>query len=102
MADAGWRPTLPALFPVAGRDGTATLTAQLVNMRDGGFISAFDYELGRTVAEVICGGDLDPGTLVDEEWMLAQERRAFLRLLENPKTHERIMGMLKTGKPVRN
>jgi 3-hydroxyacyl-CoA dehydrogenase len=102
LAEAGWRPPLPALFPVAGRDGAATLTAQLVNMRDGRFISAYDYELGRTVAEVICGGDLDPGTLVDEEWMLAQERRAFLRLLNNPKTHERIMGMLKTGKPVRN
>jgi 3-hydroxyacyl-CoA dehydrogenase len=102
LADAGWRPALPAPFPVAGRDGAATLTAQLINLRDGGFISAYDYELGRSVAQVICGGDVDPGTLVDEEWMLAQERRAFLRLLDNPKTHERIMGMLKTGKPVRN
>jgi 3-hydroxyacyl-CoA dehydrogenase len=102
LADAGWRPSLPTPFPVAGVDGAATLTAQLVNLRDGGFISAYDYELGRTVAEVICGGDVDPGTLVDEEWMLALERRAFLRLLGNSKTHERIMGMLKTGKPVRN
>lgn len=102
LADAGWRPALDAPFPVAGRDGAATLSAQLVNMRDGGFISEYDYELGRTVAHVICGGDVDPGTLVDEEWMLALERRAFLGLLENPKTHERIMGMLKTGKPVRN
>jgi 3-hydroxyacyl-CoA dehydrogenase len=102
LADAGWRPPLPAPFPVAGRDGIATLTAQLVNMRDGGFISEHDYELGRTVAHVICGGDVDPGTLVDEEWMLALEREAFTRLLGNPKTQERIMGMLKTGKPVRN
>lgn len=102
LAEAGWRPALPALFPVAGRDGAATLTAQLVNMRDGGFISPYDYELGRTVAEVICGGDVDPDALVDEEWMLAQERKAFLRLLTNPKTQERIAGMLKTGKPVRN
>jgi 3-hydroxyacyl-CoA dehydrogenase len=102
LADTGWRPPLPAPFPVAGRDGAATLTAQLVNLRDGGFISAYDYELGRAVAEVICGGDVDPGTLVDEEWMLAQERRVFLGLLANPKTQERIMGMLKTGKAVRN
>lgn len=102
MADAGWRPPLPAPFPVAGADGAATLTAQLVNLRDGGFISAYDYELGRTVAHVICGGDVDPGTLVDEEWMLALERRAFLTLLGNPQTHERVLGMLKTGKPVRN
>ncbi|CAM3364467.1 3-hydroxyacyl-CoA dehydrogenase [Bordetella sputigena] len=102
LADTGWRPPLPAPFPVAGTDGAATLAAQLVNLRDGGFISAYDYELARTVAHVICGGDVDPGTLVDEEWMLALERRAFLGLLGNPKTHERIMGMLKTGKPVRN
>jgi 3-hydroxyacyl-CoA dehydrogenase len=102
MADTGWRPPLPSTFPVAGRDGAATLTAQLVNLRDGGFVSEYDYELGRTVAHVICGGDVDPGTLVDEEWMLALERRAFARLLGNSKTHERIMGMLKTGKPVRN
>ncbi|ALM87177.1 3-hydroxyacyl-CoA dehydrogenase [Bordetella sp. N] len=102
MADAGWRPALQQRFPVAGRDGIATLTAQLVNMRDGGFISAYDYEIGHAVAEVICGGDVDPGSLVDEEWMLAQERRAFLRLLAQPKTQERIVGMLKTGKPVRN
>ncbi len=102
LADAGWRPPLPARFPVAGRDGIATLTAQLVNLRDGGFISAYGYELGLAVAQVICGGDIDAGSLVDEEWMLAQERRAFLRLLGQPKTQERIAGMLKTGKPVRN
>ncbi|OWT74977.1 MULTISPECIES: 3-hydroxyacyl-CoA dehydrogenase/enoyl-CoA hydratase family protein [unclassified Achromobacter] len=102
LADAGWRPPLQQPFPVAGRDGIATLTAQLVNMRDGGFISAYDYELGLAVAQVICGGDVDAGSLVDEEWMLAQERRAFLRLLGQPKTQERIAGLLKTGKPVRN
>ncbi|OZI20945.1 3-hydroxyacyl-CoA dehydrogenase [Bordetella genomosp. 9] len=102
LADTGWRPPLDAPFPVAGTDGAATLSAQLVNLRDGGFISEYDYELARTVAHVICGGDVDPGTLVDEAWMLALERRAFLRLLGNPRTHERILGMLKTGKPVRN
>ncbi|ARP88284.1 3-hydroxyacyl-CoA dehydrogenase [Bordetella genomosp. 9] len=102
MADAGWRPPLPTRFPVAGRDGAATLIAQLINLRDGGFISAYDYELGCAVAGALCGGDVDPETLVDDEWMLAQERRAFLGVLANAKTHERIVGMLKTGKPVRN
>jgi 3-hydroxyacyl-CoA dehydrogenase len=102
MADAGWRPPLRAPFPAAGRDAAATLTAKLVNLRDGGFISAYDFELGRSVVEVLCGGDVDAGTPIDEEWMLALERRAFLRLLAQPKTQERIVGMLKTGKPVRN
>jgi len=102
LADAGWRAPIARPFRVAGRDGAATLTAQLVNLREGGYISDYDFELGRTVAQVLCGGDVETGTLVDDDWMLAQERQAFLRLLANAKTQERIAGMLKTGRPVRN
>ena len=102
MAEAGWRPPMPVPFPVAGRDGIATLKGQLVNMRVGGFISEHDYYVAATVAHVMCGGDLDPGERVDEAWMLAREREAFLGLLAHPKTQERIMGFVKTGKPVRN
>ncbi|MEO5764607.1 MAG: 3-hydroxyacyl-CoA dehydrogenase NAD-binding domain-containing protein, partial [Casimicrobiaceae bacterium] len=48
LADAGYRPPLPARnVPVAGKTGIATLTMLLVNMRDGGFISAYDFEIGR-------------------------------------------------------
>jgi 3-hydroxyacyl-CoA dehydrogenase len=102
MADAGYRPPPRSRFPVAGRSGSATITAQMVNMRDGGFISAHDFHLGRTIAQVMCGGDVDAGTLVDEAWMLRLEREAFVSLLDHPKTQERIMGMMQTGKPVRN
>jgi energy-coupling factor transporter ATP-binding protein EcfA2 len=58
--------------------------------------------LGERIAEVMTGGDLEPGTAVDEEWMLALERRHFLELLKNAKTQERIAHMLATGKPLRN
>ncbi len=102
LAEAGWRPPLPRRFPVAGRDGIATLTAQLVNMKVGGFISDHDFIVAEKVAQVMCGGDVDPGSWVDEAWMLAREREAFLHLLVQPKTQERIAGLLKTGKPVRN
>jgi hypothetical protein len=61
-------------------------------MRDGGFISAHDYHLGRTIAEVMCGGDVDAGTPVDDDWMMRLERKAFTGLLDHPKTQERIMG----------
>ena len=54
------------------------------------------------IAEVICGGDVDAGSLVSEEYLMALERKHFCGLLDNPKTQERIMGMLQTGKPVRN
>ncbi|HEY5632320.1 MAG TPA: 3-hydroxyacyl-CoA dehydrogenase/enoyl-CoA hydratase family protein [Burkholderiaceae bacterium] len=102
MSDAGYRPPRRTPFRVAGRSGVATISAQLANMRDGGFITAHDYHLGRTIAEVMCGGDVEPGSLVNDEWVMALERKAFTSLLDNPKTQERIMGMMQTGKPVRN
>ena len=98
----GYRAPHKRLFPVAGRSGIATITAQLVNMRDGGFISAHDFHIGKLIAEVVCGGQLDAGTLVSEEYLMAMERKAFCSLLTHPKTQERIMGMMSTGKPVRN
>ena len=102
MADSGWRPPARAVFPVAGRNGAATIKVQLANMRDGGFISAHDFHIASLVAETVCGGDVDAGSLVTEDYLMALERRHFCSLLEHPKTQERIMGMLSTGKPVRN
>ncbi|ODS68511.1 MAG: 3-hydroxyacyl-CoA dehydrogenase [Acidovorax sp. SCN 68-22] len=102
MANGGWRAPHKRLFPVAGRSGIATIKAQLVNMRDGGFISAHDFHIASLIAGVVCGGDVDAGTLVSEEYLMAMERKAFCSLIEHPKTQERIMGMLSTGKPVRN
>ena len=102
LYDAGYRPPLPTLAPVVGRYGVATIMAQLVNMRDGGMISAHDYKLGQMIAEIVSGGEIEEGSLVSEQWLLDLERRAFMELLNHPKTQERIMGMLQTGKPVRN
>ena len=99
---AGYRPPVKRLFPVAGRSGIATIKGQLANMRDGGFISAHDFHIASLIANVVCGGEVDPGTLVSEEYLMALERKHFCGLLEHPKTQERIMGMLSTGKPVRN
>lgn len=103
LAEAGYRPPLRGtLVPVAGRSGIATIRASLVNLRDGGFISAHDYLIASRIAEAVCGGDVEAGAMVSEEWLLALERRAFIELLGTAKTQERIMGMLQTGKPVRN
>ncbi len=102
MHAANYRPPMKSLFAVVGRSGIATITGQLINLRDGGFISAHDFHIGKTIAEIMCGGDVDAGSLVDEEWVLAMEREGFMRLLAHPKSQERIMGMMQTGKPVRN
>jgi 3-hydroxyacyl-CoA dehydrogenase len=102
MFDAGYRPPLQKLVPVAGRYAIGTIMMQLVNMRDGGFISAHDFKLGQMIASIVSGGDVDQGSLVSEQWLLDLERKAFMELLNHPKTQERIMGMMQTGKPVRN
>ncbi len=102
LAASGYRPPAKTPFPAAGRSAIATIKAQLVNMRDGAFISAHDFHIASLIAEVVCGGDVDAGAMVTEEYLMAMERQRFCSLLDNPKTQERIMGMLQTGKPVRN
>ncbi len=102
MFASGYRAPHKRKFAVAGRSGLATIKGSLVNMRDGGFISAHDYHIAGLIAEVVCGGDVDAGSLVTEEYLMTLERKAFCSLLTNAKTQERIMGMMSTGKPVRN
>jgi 3-hydroxyacyl-CoA dehydrogenase len=103
LAESGYRPPLPVRnVPVAGKTGIATLQMVLVNMRDGGFISPYDFVVGLAIARVLCGGDLEPGSLVDEKWLLDLERHEFMRLLRNKETQQRIAHTLQTGKPLRN
>lgn len=98
----GYRPPLRTPFAALGRTGLATIKTTLVNMRDGGFITAHDYFIAAKIAEVMCGGEVEPGTLVDEATLMALERKHFGELIGHPKTQERITGLLQTGKPARN
>ncbi len=102
LFDGGYRAPHKRQFAVSGRSGKATILGSLVNMRDGGFISQHDFHIAGLIAGVVTGGDVEAGTLVTEEYLMTLERRAFCALLGHPKTQERIMGMLSTGKPVRN
>ncbi len=103
LAESGYRPPLPARrIAVAGDVGIATFKMMLVNMLEGRFISEYDYEIASRIATVLCGGEIDRGALVDEEWLLKLERQHFVELAQQQKTQERIAHMLKTGKPLRN
>ncbi len=103
LAESGYRPPLPARrVRVAGDVGIATFKMMLVNMLEGRFISPHDYEVATRIATVMCGGEIDRNSLVDEEWLLRLEREHFVALAQMPKTQERIAHMLKTGKPLRN
>ncbi|MBV1776968.1 3-hydroxyacyl-CoA dehydrogenase/enoyl-CoA hydratase family protein [Burkholderiaceae bacterium DAT-1] len=103
MAESGYRAPLKVKgFPVAGRPGAASIKGQLTNMAEGGFISKYDYQIAALIADVVTGGDVEAGALVDEEWILKLERKAFMQLLKNEKTQERIAYMLQYNKPLRN
>ena len=102
MSASGYRAPHPRQFAVAGRSGLATIKGQLVNMRDGGFISAHDFHIASLIAHVVTGGDINDGTLVNEAYLMTLERKAFCGLLTHPKTQARIMAMMNTGKPLRN
>ena len=68
----------------------------------GGYITEYEEKLGTKLAHVITGGDVLPGSLVSEQYLLDLEREAFLSLCGEAKTQERMQHMLKTGRPLRN
>ena len=103
MAEAGYRPPLtPRRIKVAGRAGIANCELLLTNMKEGGLISGHDYRVAKAAATALCGGDVEAGSEVDEDWLLAVERRLFVELLHTEKTQQRIAYTLEHGKPLRN
>jgi hypothetical protein len=74
----------------------------LVNMLEGGFISQHDYDIGKRIASIFGGGEIEQGLVVSEDWLLDLELKYFLELVKMPKTQDRIVAMLKNGKPLRN
>jgi len=89
-------------LPAPGRGISSAIKSQLWNMQMGKFITEYEAEMGTIIAQVMCGGDVNPGTLITEDYLLQLERESFLRLVGNKKTAERIQHMLKRGKPLRN
>lgn len=89
-------------IPVTGDSGYATLLLGAEGMYLSGFISEHDLKIAKKLAFVLSGGKVPYGTLVDEQYMLDLERKAFLSLVEDPKSQQRMQHMLLNGKPLRN
>ncbi len=103
LVESGYRaPTPDRAIRVLGDVGIATFKMMLVNMKEGYFISEHDYDIASKIATVICGGEIDRNSIVDEEWLLTLERRLFVELAKTQKTQDRIAYMLANGKPLRN
>jgi 3-hydroxyacyl-CoA dehydrogenase len=103
LAGAGYEPPVPRTdIPAPGENLLATLKMGVHMMRQGGYITDYEVKLGGKIAEILCGGNVTPGTLVSEHYILDLEREGFKSLCGEKKTQERIQYTLKTGKTLRN
>ena len=103
LARSGYEaPVMRNDLPAPGENILATLKLGVYMMRQGDYISDHEVKIGNKVAEVLCGGNVTPGTPVSEQYILDLEREAFKSLCGEKKTQERIQYTLKTGKTLRN
>ncbi len=102
MAAEDYRPPRRRDIPVAGESGRAALMLGLEGLRQGGYATEYDCQIGRKLAFVMTGGRVPSGTRVSEQYLLDLEREAFVSLCGEEKTKERIQHMLMKGKPLRN
>ncbi len=103
LVRAGYEPPVPRTdIPAPGENLLATLRMGIHLMRQGDYITEYEVKLGAKIAEVLCGGNVTPGTPVSEQYILDLEREGFKSLCGEKKTQERIQYTLKTGKTLRN
>ncbi|MCC5929360.1 MAG: 3-hydroxyacyl-CoA dehydrogenase/enoyl-CoA hydratase family protein [Cyclobacteriaceae bacterium] len=103
LAAAGYtKPVYRTNIKVQGRSGIAMFLAGIYGMRTGNFISDHDAKIAQKIAFVMNGGDLTSPAEVSEQYLLDLEREAFLSLLGERKTLERIQSIITSGKPLRN
>ncbi|MBT2687519.1 enoyl-CoA hydratase/isomerase family protein [Bacillus sp. ISL-47] len=102
MHEKGYKPRVRKKVPVVGETGYATLLLGAHAMFQSGYISEHDLKIAKKLAYVIAGGKVPYGTEVDEQYLLDLEREAFLSLVAEPKSQQRMQHMLLKGKPLRN
>ena len=103
LARSGYEPPIMRTdIPAPGENILAALKLGAHMMRQGEFISEHEQKLAGKIAEVLCGGNITPGTPISEQYVLDLEREAFKSLCGEKKTQERIQYTLKTGKTLRN
>lgn len=86
----------------AGQEAYAALMLGIEGFREAGYASDYDAFLAKKVAYILTGGALTQPQWVDQQLFLDLERKAFVELIMETKTQERIMHMLQTNKPLRN
>ncbi|MFD1020466.1 3-hydroxyacyl-CoA dehydrogenase/enoyl-CoA hydratase family protein [Thalassobacillus hwangdonensis] len=102
LARSGYQAPKRTKIPVVGEPGYAAMLLGAKTLGFGGYASEHDLKIAEKLAFVLAGGRVKEGTLVDEQYLLDLEREAFLSLVAEPKTQQRMQHMLMKGKPLRN
>ncbi len=103
LVRGGYEPPVPCTdIPAPGENVLAALKMGVHLMRQGDYITEYEVKLATKIAEVLCGGNVTPGTPISEQYVLDLEREGFKSLCGEKKTQERIQYTLKTGKTLRN
>jgi 3-hydroxyacyl-CoA dehydrogenase len=103
LIESGYQaPVMRKDIKVLGRSALGAMLAGINGMWRAGYATDHDALVAKKLAYVMCGGDLSEQSPVSEQYLLDLEREAFLSLCGEKKTLERIQGVLKTGKPIRN
>jgi len=102
LDEAGYRAPTREKVPVTGNAGYAAMLLGAKTLQFGGYASDHDVKIAEKLAYVLSGGRITEGTLIDEQVMLDLEREAFLSLIGEPLTQQRMQHMLMKGKPLRN
>ena len=102
LVGAGYQAPKQEKIPVVGDAGYAAMLLGAKTLQFGGYASDHDVKIAEKLAYVLSGGRLKAGSLIDEQTMLDLEREAFLSLIGEPLTQQRMQHMLLKGKPLRN
>lgn len=103
LAERGYtRPLENKAIRALGQTALAGFYSGSYGFYFGKYASEHDMKIANKVGYVLSGGDLSGTNLVSEQYLLDLEREAFLSLLGEKKTLERIQSILKTGRPLRN
>src|SRR5690625_2064604 len=102
LAEAGYQAPQREKVPVVGDPGYAAMLLGAKSLQLSGYASEHDLKIAEKLAYVLSGGRIREGTKIDEQVMLDLEREAFLSLIGEPLTQQRMQHMLLKGKPLRN
>ncbi len=102
MVADGYTQPAPKPCYVLGRQALGMFYVGTDSLKAGMYASEHDQKIANKLGYIMAGGDLSEPQFVSEQYLLDLEREAFLSLLTERKTLERIEHTLKTGKPLRN